>query len=202
MSNLYLPPSFKMPSRTEPSEKFHGEDSTIPIYEAVGRALSAWEHTESVWARAFQLFCESPSLAAVRSYGTIESVASKHYLLRYAALEFFAKRDSADATSVNALLKVHQKASEYRNQIAHGMAVQPYHGFGYFLCPPSYATKSWKTRPPHPHREWALGADYFYRAKDIDLFATHCEKILESLMSLIWDLNSKYKIIEVGNFHP
>jgi hypothetical protein len=95
--NYTSPVSFKPPKRVLPSADYRGESSTAPIHQAVGRALSSWEHAESAWAKAFQLFCEARSLAAVRVFGTIESVASKSYALRFAALEFFAARSPADA---------------------------------------------------------------------------------------------------------
>ena len=202
MAFLYVPPKpFKHPDRVLPSGEYRGEVSTATIHQAVGRALSTWQHAESAWAKAFQLFCEARSLAAVRAFGTIESVASKNYALRYAALEFFVGRDASDAMQTKALLAIHSKASEFRNQIAHGMAVQP-HAHGYFLCPASYATKQRKARPAYPTEQWGLGADYFYRVQEIDLFNAHFEDILSAVMSLVMYLNEKYEIIEPGEFHP
>ena len=199
--NYTAPVSFKPPKRMLPSADYPGESSTAPIHQAVGRALSSWEHAESAWAKAFQLFCEARSLAAVRAFGTIESVASKSYALRFAALEFFAARAPADAKLTKALLNVYSKASEFRNQIAHGMALQP-HAHGYFLCPASYAAKQRRTRLAYPSEQWGLGADYFYRAQEIDLFRDHFQNILSAVMSLVMYLNEKYAAIEPGEFHP
>jgi hypothetical protein len=202
MTYVYTPPKqFKPPERVLPSAEYHGETSTAPIHQAVGRALSTWEHAESAWAKAFQLFCEAHSLAAVRAFGTIESVASRNYALRFAAAEFFAKRDASDGKLARALLSVHSKASEFRNQIAHGMALQP-HAHGYFLCPASYATKQRRARPPYPMEKWGLGADYFYRVREIDAFRDHFDDILASVMSLVIYLNKKYGVVDPGDFHP
>lgn len=202
MMFMYVPPnSFKQPDCVLPSPDYHGENSIAPIHQAVGRALSSWEHAESAWAKAFQLFCEARSLAAVRAFGTIESVASKNYALRYAALEFFSTRETSDAALTKTLLGIHLKASEFRNQIAHGMALQP-QAYGYFLCPASYATKQRKTRPAYPTEAWGLGADYFYRGLEIDLFGDHFDDILSAVMSLVMYLNEKYSVIELGEFHP
>jgi hypothetical protein len=137
----------------------------------------------------------------VRAFGTIESVASRNYALRFAALEFFATREATDAALVKGLLAVHSKASEFRNQIAHGMAVQP-HAHGYFLCPASYATKQRRSRAAYPAELWGLGADYFYRVKEIDLFQDHFNDLLAAVMSLVMYLNEKYSVIEPGEFHP
>lgn len=202
MGFVYTPPKpFKPPERVLPSSEYHGESSTAPIHQAVGRALSTWEHSESAWAKAFQLFCEARSLAPVRAFGTIESVASRNYALRFAALEFFSTRETTDAALAKGLLAVHSKASEFRNQIAHGMAVQP-HAHGYFLCPASYATKQRRSRAAYPTELWGLGADYFYRVKEIDLFQDHFNDLLTAVMSLVMYLNEKYSVIEPGEFHP
>lgn len=199
---VYLPPKrFRQPDRVLPSPEYHGEASTAPIHEAVGRALSMWEHAESAWAKAFQLFCEARSLAAVRAFGTIESVVSKNNALRYAAVEFFATRDASDAEQTGKLLNVHRDASEFRNRIAHGMALQP-HAHGYFLCPASYATKQRRARPAYPAEQWGLGADYFYRVQEIDLFCAHFQSILSAVMSLVMYLNEKYSVIKPEEFHP
>lgn len=135
MTREYLaPPTWKAPSCIVPSEAYSGEQSTAPIHEAVGRALSTWEHAESALIKLYQLLCETKSLAACRAYGTLESVYARHLALKYAAREFFVSRDTADLTLALPLIKVYEKAGQYRNQIAHGMAIQP-HAHGYFLAP-------------------------------------------------------------------
>jgi hypothetical protein len=202
MAHEYVAPkAFRAPARTLPSADFLGEADAALIHQAVGRALSRWEHSESAWAKAFQLFCESKSLAPVRAFGTIESVASRNTALKYSAQEFFAARDASDARLAKSLLGVHLKANEYRNEVAHGMALQP-HGFGYFLCPASYAVRKRKARAPYPTEQWGLGADYFYRVREIEFFSAHFEDIMTSVMSLVLYLNGKYKIISPGHLHP
>lgn len=187
------------PSRIEPSEEFSGEDSTAPIHEAVGRSLSMWEHAESANIKLFQLLCETKSFAACRAYGTLDSVFSRHHALKYSAEEFFRDRDDEDLNTLKSLVNAYNKAGQYRNQVAHGMAVQP-HAHGYFLCPPSYASRRRDT--PNPKEKWALGADYFYRVTEIDYITSRFQKILESTMSLVMYLNDKYKVLEPGDFHP
>ena len=182
-----------------PSVDFIGEKSTAPIHEAVGRALSAWEHAESALIKLYQLLCESESLASCRSYGTIESVFGRHLALKYAAEEFFLQRDQPDLKSVLALIKTYNEASTYRNQIAHGMAVQP-HAFGYFLCPASYSSR--KRETPRPDVMWGFGASYFFRVREIDSCEDHFTSILNGAMSLAMELNAKYMILEPGDFHP
>ncbi len=200
MSMEYEPPSaWKPPSRIVPSEAFQGEESTAPIHEAVGRALSMWKHTESGNIKLFQLLCEAKSFAACRAYGTLDSVFSRHLAIRYAAEEFFMSRDEKDFANLKKLINVYSNTGQYRNQIAHGMAVQP-HAHGYFLCPPSYASR--RREPPRPKERWALGADYFYRVKKIDYIGVRFDQILKSTMTLVMYLNVKYSVLEGGEFHP
>lgn len=100
---------------------------------------------------------------------------------------------------VSALLKDYFGASEYRNQVAHGMAVQP-HDFGYSLCPPSYASRRQET--PYPAERWALGAKYFYRVAEIDQINARFEQILAGTMSLVLFLNEKYSVLPYEALHP
>ena len=193
------PPSWEKPPKVMPSESFHGEVSTAPIHEAVGRALSAWEHAESANIKLFQLLCETKSFAACRAYGTLDSVFARHLAIRYAAEEFFMSRDGKDFTHLKKLIRDYNNAGQYRNQIAHGMAVQP-HAHGYFLCPPSYASR--RRVMPRPKERWALGADYFYRVKEIDYIRLRFDQILKSTMTLVMYLNEKYSVLEGHEFHP
>jgi hypothetical protein len=192
-------PRWAPPARVMPSADFHGEASTAPIHEAVGRALSAWEHAESAFIKLYQLLCESVSFAPCRAYGTIESVFGRHLALKYAAEEFFLNRDKVELKIVLDLIKVYNEASTYRNQIAHGMAMQP-HMHGYFLSPASYSSRRRET--PRPDVMWGFGASYFYRVKEIDHCSQHFTNILNGAMTLAMELNSKYDILEPGEFHP
>lgn len=196
----YIPPSdWKAPKRIIPSNEFQGEISTAPIYEAVGRTLSKWEHVESGNIKLFQLICETKSFAACRAYGTLDSVFSRHLALKYAGEEFFKKRDKEDHSNFNKLINVYNNSGQYRNQVAHGMAIQP-HAYGYFLSPPSYTSRRRQT--PIPTEKWGLGADYFFRVQEIDYIGLHFEQILKSIMSLVMYLNEKYQVLESGEFHP
>jgi len=193
------PPPWKAPSRVVPSEVYLGEQSTSPIHEAVGQALSTWEHAESTLIKLFQLLCETKSLAACRAYGTLESVFARHLALKYAAEEFFVAREAADLPLVLSLIKVYNETGPYRNQIAHGVAMQP-HAFGYFLCPASYSSRRRET--PYQTELWGFGASYFYRASEIEHCRNRFEQILNATMSLVLYLNEKYKVLEDADFHP
>lgn len=192
-------PSWKTPVTVVPSDSFLGEDSVSLIHEAVGRALSQWEHLESGNIKLFQLLCETKSFAACRAYGILDSIFSRHNALKFSGEEFFKDRDKEDHLFLIELINTYKKAVEYRNNIAHGMAVQP-HAYGYFLCPPSYASRKRKT--PIPTEKLGLGADYFYRVKEIDYITFRFEQILSATMSLVMYLNEKYSILDGKDFHP
>lgn len=200
MARTYeAPPAWTAPLKKVASATYLGEEGTPVIHTAVGRALSTWEHAESALIKLYQLLCETKSLAACRAYGTAESVFARFLAQKYAAEEFFENRDPNDLRVVVSLLKTYNDAAPYRNQIAHGMAVQP-HAFGYFLCPASYASRRRDT--PYPTQLWGLGASYFYRAAEIDHCQDHFENILKASMSLVLYLNEKYQVLDPGDLHP
>ena len=192
-------PEWKSPVRIVPSESFYGEISTEIIYEAVGKTLSKWEHAESGNIKLFQIICETKSFAACRAYGTLDSVFSRYLALKYAGEEFFKNRDKGDKVYYEDNIKTYSNGGQFRNQVAHGMAIQP-HRFGYFLCPPSYTSRRRQT--PIPSEEWGFGADYFYRVKEIDSIGQHFEQILKSTMSLVIYLNEKYQVLKGWELHP
>lgn len=200
MTRTYeTPRTWKAPAKATPSATYLGEEGTPVLYEAVGRALSTWEHAESALIKLYQLLCETKSLAACRAYGTAETVFARYLAQKYAAEEFFVSRDESDLRLVLSLLKIYNDAAPYRNQIAHGMALQP-HAFGYFLCPASYASRRRET--PYPTQLWGLGASYFYRVAEIDHCRDHFNDILKATMSLVLYLNDKYRVLEYGQLHP
>ena len=191
-------PIWNPPGRVLPSEKHKGEIERITILSAVGEALSTWEHAESALIKLFQLLCETKSFAACRAYGTIRGVPARGDALE-AAAEVFFHRDRSELKEVTDLIRAYVKAGSYRNNIAHGIAVQP-HSPGYFLCPPSYAKK--KMDHPDPRKQWGLGAHYFYKAKQIDDCRDRFLAILKEAMRLAMSLNDKYKVLKPAEFHP
>jgi hypothetical protein len=188
------PPQYKLPAGN-----YVGEAATAPIHSAVGRALSEWEHMESALIKLFQLLCETTSFAACRAYGSMVSASGRAEALKMASAEFFLNRDAADESQVIVLIKAYINASSYRNNIAHGMAVQP-HAHGYWLCAPSYASR--KRDRADPRSQWGLGSHYFYKVSHIDHCRDRFSAILEEAMRLALSLNDKYEILEPGQFHP
>src|SRR5580658_9098583 len=95
--------SWKPTDNTVPSPEHRGETDTSALYTAVGTALSRFEHLESGLTRLFQLLCETPSFAACRAYGMVESPFTKSSMLRAAMDVFFARREQFDSENHKAM---------------------------------------------------------------------------------------------------
>lgn len=128
-------------------------------------------------------------------------------MLKKAMEAFFAERETLDQpnpVAIKALLAAYQDAQQYRNNIAHGIAV----GFhladgthsGYFLCPPSYASR--KVAKIDPRVVYLLGAAYWYNVEDIDHYARRFEDLLKEAMQVILSVNEKYGVLKNAQFHP
>jgi hypothetical protein len=194
----------------QPGPSHRGAATPDEIYLEVGRSLHRWEHAESALARLFQVFCESQSVASCRAYGVIEAPFVREQTLRFAGETFFSvpsRADKKDKADLKALLAAYSNASQYRNNIAHGMTV----GFylkedgsysGYFLTPPSYASKkvgSLNTSGMHP---WFLTYNYYYTASDVMHYTNRFQEILTEAVRLSHHLNDKHGIIPPGSLHP
>jgi len=190
-----------------PSETNRGEKNAAAIHTAVGFALSQWEHLESVLARLFQLLSESPSFAACRGYGMVESSRTRAEMLRAAREVFFQRHGSSDTeniTAVESLIAAYENALQYRNNIAHGMATAfPLKGgqlSGYFLCSPSYASRKMKAQDLKGL--YLLGAKYWYKGADIRHYADWFTQLEGEAMRLIQVINAKYSVLDPAQFLP
>lgn len=192
------------PSRAEPSKRRRGEATTEPIYLAVGKATSRWEHAESAFIKLFQLLCESHSLAVCRAYGCIVSAAGRAEALNAAAVEFFERRKLKTPDELTSLIRAFGEAGGYRNKIAHGIASgcssEDGEHLGYYLMPPSYATRHRGTS--RPDERWWMTAKYFYLATNIDSCAGRFEDILNESMRLLLQLNDRFSVLPLSEFHP
>jgi hypothetical protein len=194
------------PAKKTPSDIHDGQTTLAPLHRAVGAALSNWEHLESGLTRLFQLLCETPSLAACRAYGTVESCYNKAQMLRAAAEVFFDTRqpfDEKHSGEIKDLISAYEKGQELRNNIAHGMVIGYTHipirnRVAYFLCPPSGATK--KRR--RGNRHYFENIKYFYDVPDIEFCGDRFASILEETMRLISSINRKYSVLTNEQFHP
>ena len=115
-----------------------GDPSPDPIYHAVGRALSMWENVEDAMANIFSIATggdAQPGMSpAKRAYGRTSSFNSRVEMVKEAADVFFMEL-GGDVPGMTARLnelqsdvakakKAATKASERRNEIAHGQAAK------------------------------------------------------------------------------
>jgi hypothetical protein len=206
-------PAWSPRPKVIPSPTYRGEPDTSQTDAAVGRALSEWESLQSALGILFQLMCESPTFAASRAYGTVTSASGRVAMLRAAEEVFFGTREPFDAAydaEMKALFSACEKAQEFRNNIAHGKAMQftvrekgaVYGtGSGYFLCPPPYAKKKVEVIAPAPQEQYLLGASYFYTVADINYYRDRFIQLRHEAYRLAIEIDEKYKIIgDIKNF--
>jgi hypothetical protein len=128
-------------------------------------------------------------------------------MLKVAMEAFFARREPFDTENhkkVKALLAAYQKGQEFRNNIAHGTAI----GFflkdgshsGYFLCPPSCATR--KVEKIDPREVYLFGAAYWYDVADISHYTKRFVEMMSETMRIIQAINAKYTVLRPEQFHP
>jgi hypothetical protein len=142
-----------------PNPAAKGDETAEPLFAAVGRALSNWEHTENQLANLFTVLVgakvtrDRPS-PAVRAYGTVVSFKGRIAMLEGAAKAYFLSHpDLGHSGQWSELGKQLEGFAERRNDIAHGsvellfdLGVERHLGF--FLMPGLYVSKKYPTDEP------------------------------------------------------
>lgn len=141
-----------------------GDRDENAIFNAVGRALTEWEHVESACARLFAVFVSANyrrayHAPAVQAFGCVTSVKTKGDMLRLAATAYFQKRKTKQAAFQR---QFSQAVNEYvaysntRNDIAHGCVQRVFlteraigirrraGGIGCYLVPSFFNPKKFK----------------------------------------------------------
>lgn len=120
------------------------EADEAALFEAVGRALTSWEHLEAALATLFVRFIayDRESLAARRAYGSVVSFMGRAEMLTEAASAYFSFHpDEQLSDSFRRVSNACRQAAARRNDIAHGSVVEVYFVGkvpGYALAPGSY----------------------------------------------------------------
>jgi hypothetical protein len=173
-------PEWFAPEKKLPSATYLGEIDKDALHTRVGSALDEWETLESSLALIFRHLVESKSAASLRVYGAILSTRSRKEALQVAAAEFFRGKSDTISEKLNSLLNAYEKASQYRNNIAHGICYGWLYIDGkktaapnWFLCPPNHNTRKRKNGIDNSE------AEYIYKAADIE----HCETRFKQLSS-------------------
>jgi hypothetical protein len=156
-----LPPS--MPS---------GNDTADPIYNAVGKALSKWEHVENRLAQVFATFVgahigkNSPQ-PSVRAYGAIVGFKSRIGMLDAAAKAYFSANPiEGHPEAWKTLMTAVTGFSDRRNDIAHASAerlfdMETAEPWGFYLLPGLYASKKYPDGEPTAYMLTAEQVSYF-----------------------------------------
>ena len=169
-----------------------GEENEIPIYLAVGMALSSWEATEQALARIFGTLVNSRHFSAEAAFGLATSSGARLEMLLAAAERMLIWEADLLARLKAETVRVRNLAAR-RNDIAHGMvtgySTQGEEGVtehGCFLVPPSYATRKWS----HPfgitvgdHTQ----LKYAYTAEQIHCYIAQFDAVRHELFSIELD---------------
>jgi len=175
--------------------------------------ISKWEPIESVRpspTRRGAATTEEIYVAPSRAFGMVEAPFVKAQALKFAGEAFFSasgRADKADQADFKALVAAYNIATRYRNNIAHGMTIGHHleedgsHS-GFFLTPPSYASKkvgNLNTSWPEP---WFLTYNYYYTVDDLRHHTARFQDILDEAVRLAHHLNDKYQVIPNESLHP
>ena len=117
-----------------------GDEHREGIYLAVGYALSEWEGMEWRLMSLYSALLNSHTLGAQRGWGTLIAFAARLELTREAELAF-PGRDWPQFESLRETVRLAEKLSGRRNDIAHGHVVKVGgKNSGFYLCPSWYST--------------------------------------------------------------
>lgn len=177
--------------RPKPSQL--GAQESRLLYQAVGEALSQWEHVDQELANLFIVFTCEPQTADItkhairRAYGSIISTAGRREAINVAAEVYFPKwmtENQAEKDGLKDVLNAAQWAAKLRDDIAHGVGVEDIEvvtreepgskiikeeRFGSYLMPPEYNTgRTFAHDKTYDHLSDAWKARYCFNNGDID----------------------------------
>lgn len=172
-----------------PPTKARGDKTPVPIYTAVGLAMSAWEFIETDLSSMFAVFSGATTWTAtapaVRAYGSIVSYRARREALTAAARAFFKVHHMPrEQRSFKIVLKKCDGWSDRRNDIAHGLALRVTSiAPGYFLWPTPSNTRKYHIDSTEPA--------YRYRASQIKKIAFSFKKVRKQTLKLANRLEAK-----------
>lgn len=173
-----------------------GDANQDMTFRSIGAALSQWEYFEGNLSLCFSYLIGSGygNMAALRSYGSVESFRGRAFMIRTAAEVYFKTtandRLHADLTSLLNLASNH--LSGKRNEIAHGI-VNPYYKIvdggscheGFVLYPAYYATRKLKLADVLP---LTAEPNYVYSSVEIDKIATFFQQLADKAIDILTHL--------------
>ncbi len=169
-----------------------GSDSERPVFEAVGAALSAWEHSELHMALVFSHLVGDGdhSEAAYRAYGSAIAFSARADMVEAAADQALLAHPERDelVPKFRSALGLMRRAAARRNEIAHG-AVFAYRvlkekpeASGYCLFPGQYSSNK---------RHMSGEPKYVYSAGQILEYEAAFESLAGPVLEVLLQLNSR-----------
>jgi len=173
-----------------------GDWSESALYESVGRALSAWESFEGMFALLFAAFLRPTlfGLPAQRAYGSVITFRGRAKMVQAAGEAYFLAEPNTDQQAdFKSILKLARKFSDRRNDIAHsivGECSSPAgHVRGCALLPPDYASnKHSLRRDVNLKVAWAAKLTtprYAYTSVEIGFFTEKFKELERPVFNLV-----------------
>ncbi len=173
----------------DPPTKANGDDSPVPLFQAVGYALTCWERLDEALASLFNELVQSRQGEALAAYGIVSSSASRSSMILVAIAYLFPSGTPLRNQIESTLSEIGHLAGK-RNNIAHGVvssvhATMTHPGgqkksTGHYLIPAHYLTR--KALSPDeitlllqqdPATSSPIMQKYAYTADQIRDFAEH-----------------------------
>jgi hypothetical protein len=167
-----------------------GDKGHENILYAVGKALSAWEHSERMFARIFSKLVHpnGSGFAAQRTYGEILATVTRRQMIESAAEIFFRNfPNEAAEKELTRLMQIYDSASARRNDLAHGIAGGDDNDAGEtwcFLVPNTWGSKL---------RDLHLKIAYRYSSKQIEVYEQAFFALGARASKVVTDLDTTYR---------
>ena len=177
-----------------PPLPLEGDDTMDQVFTSVGKTLSHWEHVEGLLSLIFThlIGLHKDSLIARRAYGSIAAFTGRRDVLESAASAYFYEHpDEGLQKKLHELIRDLQRASAFRNRVAHGI-VQSYAPNtgkeqlikGYCLLPGWYSSKA--------HGLSGIPT-YAYRSAFIDELAAKFDFLAYRAIDVLTDIVGKHQ---------
>lgn len=176
-----------------PPKPTKGNKTPNAIYTAVGRSLSQWEATENTLVRVFvslihpePVFYGPSHTATMHVFGALASPRARIDVIREAAQESLVNQNLSK--SLNEILKILERASTRRNEIAHGQ-IAHFAKFGHALIPHLHNPRKLNRRPNGPLDFWT----YRYTSREINSFAEKFIRLYKETWNLYADIHHELR---------
>lgn len=173
--------------------KDQGSQNKELIFLSVGRVCTTWETIETNLGLIFGQFSESDSLASQRAYGVISNASGRRDALKMAAEIYHDRHYKFPMEQFKLLIKHYERAANYRNKIAHGLAMEFTKenniSMGCFLVPSFFSSKNkdaqtfsfWEKAQDSKDEFYVHGNTYRFTHEDIDLLELKFQQLNELL---------------------